>query len=75
MELQHIQVFVPKLNNVFSSMNVIFDEIEDVSRNHENDGIILDDFTYLVNMIYRDTDNGLLMESFIYRCLCSKNTI
>ena len=66
-EIEHILVFVPELNRVESSMNVIFDEIEIVRRNHSVDGIILDersrsihDFTYLINMIYRDNENSCL---------------
>ena len=66
-ELEHILVFVPELHKVETSMNVIFDEVEPVSRNHLVDGITLDeqsrcinDFTYLINMVYRDNDNGCL---------------
>ena len=47
--------------------NVIFDEIEIMRGNHSVDGIILDersrsihDFTYLINMIYRDNENSCL---------------
>ena len=48
-------------------MNVIFDKIEIVSRNHSIDGIILNEgcrsingVSYLINMRYRDNDNFCL---------------
>ena len=50
-------------------MNVIFDEIKVMQKKHNIDGIIIDesiktvdDFTHLVNIIYRDSVCMVLLE-------------
>jgi hypothetical protein len=64
--LEIARVYVPELDKVLDSNDVIYDEVTKLVR--KDDGLLIvddkkksiADFNYLVNMVYKDSDNNIL---------------
>ena len=64
--MDHFMVFVSVLNKMVTSIHVIYDELEELKHDKQKEIFVneksktINDFKYLLNMIYRDTDIRLL---------------